>query len=189
MSFTDRFLPFVCEGDTISCLVDGFDIIARIVTDDCLDAPDQRQDGFWPSMTASDAGFIGPGKRSRERFAEAQAQANAVMNAWKAGNWFYCGIVLSVSVAGIELDAHAASLWGIEANLSGDESNSFLTETANELLPEALAAGREALARLIDGEAPIIPRVKIIVSGGVVQEVIVTNGRAEIIIDDRDHTP
>ena len=47
----------------------------------------------------------------------------------------------------IIVDSTQASLWGIEANYPGTD-NSYLTEIANELLPEAIAAGRETLARL-----------------------------------------
>jgi hypothetical protein len=75
MSFTQRFLPFVCEGDSIACSVDDFDFIARIVRDDCTDAPDQLQDGFWPSLYSDHPGFIGPGSNYRQRFAEAEAKA------------------------------------------------------------------------------------------------------------------
>jgi hypothetical protein len=109
------------------------------------------------------------------------------MSAWKAGDWFYCGIVLSVAFEDVVLNASACSLWGIEANYPGSD-NAYLTEVANELLPEALAAARETLSRLKDGRASV-PRVEIIVSGGVVQDVIVTGGKAEIIIDDQDHAP
>ena len=147
MSFAERFESFACEGDTISCQVEGFTITARIVADDCPDAPDQRQDGFWPSLYKDAAGFIGPGNGFRQRFAEAQAKAEAVMEAWRKGEWFYCGIVLSVERDGIELDRHAASLWGIECNYPGSD-NSYLAEVANELLAEALDAGRAAAARL-----------------------------------------
>lgn len=69
------------------------------------------------------------------------------MQAWREDEWFYCGIVLTVSRAGIILDDHAASLWGIEANYP-DSDNAYLTDVANELLPEALDAARAALATL-----------------------------------------
>ena len=147
MTFTERFQSFVCEGDSISCEVAGFEIIARIVRDDCPDPPDERQDGFWPSLYKDAPGFIGPGPNHRQRFAEAQAKAEAVMEAWRKDEWFYCGIVLSVALEGVTLDAHAASLWGIEANYP-DGDNAYLTEVAQELLPEALDAGRAAARRL-----------------------------------------
>ena len=58
--------------------------------------------------------------------------------------WFYCGVVLSASKSGIELTNDAASLWRIEANYPGSD-NSFLSEVANELLPEAILAAEKAL--------------------------------------------
>jgi hypothetical protein len=169
MSFTTPFDSYACKGDMISYEVDGFTVTARIVADDCPDAPEfrgsenapverfpeGRQDGFWPSLYKDAPGFIGeadqesvrgtdsPSERNgfRQRFAEAQAKAEAVMEAWRKGEWFYCGIVLSVERDGIELDRHAASLWGVECNC-------YLATVANELLPEALDAGRAAAARL-----------------------------------------
>lgn len=147
MTFTERFDSFVCAGDTITCTVDGFTVMAAIVLDDCPDAPDQRQDGFWPSLYINDPGFIGPGNNFRERFAKAQTEAEAVMESWRKGDWFYCGIVLSVSLEGVTLDDHTASLWGVEANYPGSD-NAYLTEVANDLLPEALDTARAVLARL-----------------------------------------
>ena len=149
MTFTQHFNTYACEGDTISCEAEGFTVTARIVADDCPDAPDERQDGFWPSLYKDAPGFIGPGNGFRQRFAEAQAKAEAVMEAWRKGEWFYCGIVLSVERDGIDLDRHAASLWGVECNYPGTD-NSYLTCVANELLPEALDAGRVAAARLAE---------------------------------------
>ena len=152
MTFADRFDSFVCAGDTIICEADGFTVMAAIVLDDCPDAPDQRQDGFWTSLYINDPGFIGPGNNFRERFAKAQAEAEAVMESWRNGDWFYCGIVLSVSLEGVTLDTHAASLWGVEANYPGSD-NAYLTEVASDLLPEALDAARAVLARLRDAPA------------------------------------
>jgi len=160
MCFTTKFESFVCEGDSLTCEAAGFEMTARIVRDDCTDAPNERQDGFWPSLYKDAPGFIGAGPNHRERFAQAQARAEAVMEAWRKDKWFYCGIVLSVAFEGVELDSHAASLWGIEANYP-DSDNAYLTDVANELLPEALDAGRAVLARrtsraaaLGDGASP-----------------------------------
>jgi len=147
MAFTERFSDFVCEGDCIACEQDGFRVVARIVRDDCPDAPDQRQDGFWPTLYKDAPGFIGPGKNFRDRFARAQAEAEAVMAAWRRDDWFYCGIVLSVSLDGVILDEHAISLWGVEANYPGSD-NAHLTDAADELLPDAIAIGLRAAQRL-----------------------------------------
>ena len=148
MAFRERFDRYVCEGDSIACEIGGFRVTARIVRDDCMDAPDQRQDGFWPSLYINDPGFIGPGNNFRERLAKAQAEAEAVMDAWRKDDWFYCGIVLAIECEGVELDSTQASLWGIEANYPGSD-NAYLSEVAGELLPDALAAGRTALTRLM----------------------------------------
>ncbi|HBL93826.1 MAG TPA: hypothetical protein DHV57_15205 [Hyphomonas sp.] len=155
MTFIERFQTFVCQGDSIDTEVEGYLITARIVRDDCPDAPDERQNGFWPSLYQDAPGFIGAGNGWRARFDAAQARAEEVMRAWRADEWFYCGIVLSVSLEGVILDAHAVSLWGVEVNYPGSD-NSYLTEVASELLPEALDVGRTSVARmcsaLIGGE-------------------------------------
>ena len=115
--------------------------------DDYLDAPDERQDGFWPSLYKDAPGFIGPGPNHRQRFADAQAEAEAVMAAWRRDEWFYCGIVLSVALEGVTLEPVGAAVFGIEANYPGSD-NAYLTEVAQELLPEALDAGFAAARRL-----------------------------------------
>lgn len=147
MTFTEKFGPFVCEGDTITCKAHGFIFTARIVRDDCGDAPDERQDGFWPSLYKDAAGFIGAGDGWRDRFDAAQARAEAVMESWRKDEWFFCGVVISVRFDGIAIDDHAASLWGIEANYP-DSDNAYLAEVANELLPEAITAAKAERARL-----------------------------------------
>ena len=95
MTFTQKFDDYVCLGDTITCEVDGFTVTARIAHDETPDAPDARQDGIWPSLYKDDAGFIRSGNGFRDRFAKAQAKAEAVMAAWKNDEWFYCGVILS----------------------------------------------------------------------------------------------
>jgi hypothetical protein len=147
MMFAQGFPSYVCPGDSVSCDAGPFTVLAQVVPDDCPDAPDQRQDGFWPSLYKEAPGFIGPGPNHRQRFAEAQAKAEAVMDGWRKGDWFYCGIVLSVLLEDVVLASHAASLWGIEANYPGAD-NSYLSEVANELLPEAVAMARGKLTRL-----------------------------------------
>jgi len=146
MTFTQKFDDYVCIGDTITCTVDGYTVTARISHDDTPDAPDQRQDGFWPSFYKDDAGFIDVGNGWRDRFDKAQKHAERVMAAWKNDEWFYCGIILSVAIDCLTLDRFAASLWGIEANYP-DSDNAYLSEVANELLPEALEAAKAERTR------------------------------------------
>mgnify|MGYP000710594792 FL=1 len=146
MTFTQKFDSFVCIGDSITCELDGYTITARIAHDDTPDAPDERQDGFWPSLYPDNAGFIGAGNGWRDRFNAAQARAERVMAAWKTDDWYYCGVILSVAIDDLTLTDHAASLWGIEANYP-DSDNAYLAEVANELLPDALAAAKAERAR------------------------------------------
>ena len=91
MSFLQKFDGFVCLGDSITCEVGAYTVTARIAHDDTPDRPDQRQDGFWPSLYKDDAGFIGAGNGFRDRFDKAQAKAQAIMDTWKNDEWFYCG--------------------------------------------------------------------------------------------------
>lgn len=145
--FTEPFCAFVCPGDAISCEVDGLVFTARVHPDDCPDAPDQRQDGFWPSLYKDAPGFIGPGNDFRARFVQAQAEAEAIMESWRRGDWFYCGIIVLAAANGVEIAPHAASLWGIEANYPGSD-NTSLSDIANELLPDAVIEAQALLARL-----------------------------------------
>lgn len=179
--FTKKFDSFVCEGDTITCEVDGFDVTARIERDNDHGEPWKNEDGHGPVSE-----WVRRGKRPGERvlnedrgsfryydyeeaikiakrdgwgtmrpFTGTPAQLAAIavdedfaaLKAWCNDEWWYCGVVLSVEREGVTLDEHAASLWGIECNYpTGD--NAYLTEVANELLSEALEAGRAVLEKL-----------------------------------------
>lgn len=65
---------------------------------------------------------------------------------WKNDEWFYCGLILSVSRNGVQLSDHAASLWGIECNFG--DNNDHLSEMALELQGEALAVAYVERARI-----------------------------------------
>lgn len=145
--FTQGFEKYVCIGDSITCEVEGYAVTARIFPDDNPARPDERQDGFWPSLYKDAAGFIGTGPNWRERFDVAKARAEAVMDAWEKDEWFYGGIVLSVSFQSIPIKDNAISLWGVEANYPGG-NNTYLTQAANDLLPDALSVAKAEHARL-----------------------------------------
>lgn len=127
--FTSQFNEFVCAGDTIMCSVDGFEITATVVHDDDASPEDLNAPGFWVGD---------PTRGERE-----------IIDAWKRDEWFYAGIVLSVSRNGVTLDDHAVSLWGVEANFPESDDNSHLTEVANDLLQDAVEQGRKILKLLI----------------------------------------
>jgi len=70
------------------------------------------------------------------------------LRAWCNNEWCYVGVVLSVSKNGITLDDCAASLWGIEST-SNDNEMDYFTDIADELLGEAVKAGKAALETLV----------------------------------------
>lgn len=119
-----QFDKYVCVGDTITWNKDGFDFTARIAHD-----YDTKPTDF-ECYTPED------------------------VQRWKNDEWFYCGVVLAVTLQGIDLDHHAASLWGIDCNFGDD--NAYLSEIAQELEHEALETARAEVARIREvlGQVP-----------------------------------
>lgn len=145
--FTKDFPAFACDGDTIRCTVEGFDCIAFVERDDNSDAPDQRQDGFWPSLDPSDAGYIG--SKSKSSLRRHMKRAKAIMDAWRNDEWDYCGVCVVVERNGVCLTGkYGNALWGIERNYPSSHSNAYLRATANELLDEALEQAKAKLTEL-----------------------------------------
>jgi len=136
IKFTETFGDgggYVCAFDTITLEAEGFTFTARIEFDPDTGIDD---DGYSHNVDQEVTGCDD----------EQQIKLLAARAAWEADEWFYCGVVVSVSKAGIEFPG-VASLWGIECNYpEGD--NSYLTEVANELLSEALDVGRQAIHEL-----------------------------------------
>lgn len=118
MAFTTPFDRYVCPGDQIVTTDGPFEIVAHIVHDEYTRPEDC--DGAYDDHQLA---------------------------AWHNDAWFFCGIVLDVLLDGIPVAPHAAAIWGLEANLNGD--NAYLTEVANELLPEALDEAKATAKKLI----------------------------------------
>ena len=153
-AFSKSFSNYVCEGDKITGTYEGWKVTARIARDDSIDAPDERDDGFWPSLDPDECGYIG--SNDQAEFERQQANALKVLAAWENDEWFYRGVVISVArpvkvkgrvIDEIVLSDHAASLWGIECNFP-ESDNSYLTEVANGLLPEAVEFAGECLRQM-----------------------------------------
>jgi hypothetical protein len=112
-----QFPAYACVGDTIAWTREGFDFVARLEYDNDTKPSD------------SDCCTLDDVKR------------------WLNDEWFYVGMVLSVSRNGVELSKNAASLWGIECNFS-DTSSAYLSEVAQELEAEALETAQAEVARI-----------------------------------------
>jgi hypothetical protein len=152
MSKLPKFGTYVCDGDKITWMKDGYEITAFIVHDDCGDKPDQRDDGFWPSLNPKAAGYIG--RRSKKTLAKHMARAQAVMDAWLKDEWWYVGVCVTVSFDGVPLTGdYDHALWSVECNypqrdMRRRNPNAYLTEVARELAGEALEAAKTKLADL-----------------------------------------
>jgi hypothetical protein len=154
--FTKEFDSYVCEGDSITCTVAGFDCRATLYRDDCRDRPDESDCGFWPSLDPTKAGYIGP--KSRHALARATAKAQRIMEAWQNDEWHYFGVAITVSKNGVELTSeYGNALWGIEGNWpgyrKGRNPNKYFRQVANELLPDAIKEAEAKLELLCDCEA------------------------------------
>lgn len=116
MSTIPKFNSYVCIDDTVNWSHDGFDFTARIV-------------------------FDYDSKPSDSECYDEQEIKN-----WKNDEWFFCGVILSVSFKGVELDNNAASLWVIECNIGGN--NDYLSEVCEELQSEAFDVAKSEFNRI-----------------------------------------
>lgn len=149
--FKKNFSQFVCDGDSRVCEVDGFRCVATLHYDDDTTPPDQRIEGFWPSLDPKNPGYIGP--KSRSSLARAQARAQAVMDAWLKDEWHYFGVAVTVWKEYAQLTGdYDHALWGIEGNYptarKGANPNTYFRDVANEYLPQALTAAKAKIAAL-----------------------------------------
>ena len=120
-AFKTDFAPYVCEGDNISCELDGFTFTATLHRD-----YDSRPDEY-------------------------ECYTAKQIAAWKNDDWHYFGVVISVHCDDIEISDHAASLWSIEGNFPSRRKNpnKYFREVANDLLSEALDVARRESARIV----------------------------------------
>lgn len=118
-----QFKSYALVGDSITWQKDGFDITATLHADQ--DSHVNNYDCYSPIK----------------------------IKQWMNDEWFFVGVVLSVSKGGILIDKHAASLWGIECNYN-KKGNKYLAQIAQELESEALEAARERIEQMIKVLAP-----------------------------------
>lgn len=108
--------------------------------DDTADAPDERDEGFWPSLDPEDCGFIGEDKGAAE-FAEAMQAAEQRMQAWRDDEWEFVGVVarahIAVPIGGGAFCTYmldSPGLWGVES-----DSPDYIAEVFEEQKGELLA--------------------------------------------------
>ena len=135
--FKEKFGEYVYEWDSITVEKNGLIFTATIEHDADYHIDDDDSHNVDQSVTGCNA-------RQQKRLLNAR-------RAWFNDEWFYCGIVVSIKTnTGMVLNNHAASLWGIEANYPMSDKrrrnpNTYLTDVANELLPEAEEAAKKKI--------------------------------------------
>jgi len=132
-TFTGKFNKYAVDNDTISVDVEGFTVTATLRHDSESHIDDDDCHNIDQSVTGCND--------------KQQAKLLKARREWELCNWFYCGIVMSVSRNGIMLDDHTDSLWRIECNYP-DSDNSYLTEAANDMIDNAVEIGKDILEKL-----------------------------------------
>ena len=122
--FPSCFDRFVCIGDKLTFRQGDFVFDATICYDEDRSIDDDDCHNIDQNVTGCD-------DKQQKKLLDARL-------AWFRDEWFYCGLVLSVSHDSGAQWRHVESLWGIEANYP-ESDNSYLTEIANEMLPQAFA--------------------------------------------------
>jgi hypothetical protein len=110
----------------------------RIETrDDNSEAPDERDEGFWPSLDKDAAGWIGD--NPEVSFEEQERKANERMIAWERDEWYYIGIQARAHVTvvcngtGTMLQFDSPGLWGIESDSGPEYINEVFQEECEKL--------------------------------------------------------
>lgn len=112
-----KFDSYACAGDSIKWTAEGFELVATLEHD-----TDTKPTDY-------------------------ECYSVDRIKRWKNDEWFYVGVVIAVLFNGHEITDHAASLWGIECNLS-KKSNAYLSEVAQELQCEAIKEAKTQAARI-----------------------------------------
>jgi hypothetical protein len=173
--FTKKFDTYACDGDSITCEVDGFVVTATIEYDDSSGEPWNENDGHGPVsdwttrdknpgeiVLCSDDYHRGSkryynyqeavkiahkdwGFKAGKESADAAIRDFERLKAWCNNVWHYVGVCVHVSRKGIKLTDKYGNALW---GIESDEGD-HLTEVANDLLEEALNEARKKLAELV----------------------------------------
>lgn len=113
-----QFNSFALGGDSITWEKEGFTLTARLRYDD------------------------------QTRPTDYECYSPLKIKQWKNDEWFYVGVIVSVSKNGVMLDDHAASLWGVDCNYN-KTSNKYLAIVAQDMENEAIECGKLEVEKMI----------------------------------------
>lgn len=116
-------------------------VITRLLEDDDSgDRPDERDEGFYPSLDASAAGYVGAG--NEHDYNRQMDIARRRIALFDNGIWNYVGVRavanISIAIGGNSICTYqlkSAGLWGIES----DSEESYLQEVFEEQAEELRA--------------------------------------------------
>ena len=133
IQFKEKFRRYVCGGDSISLDIDNITITATIWHDLDHGPPDKEDEGFFPSRNKESPWYVPP-----EEFEEAHKKACILLEQYHDREWGYFWMEMSIYIGESLIDNNLDSMGGLWGNHPKDPTNSFLQDTANELLPEAV---------------------------------------------------
>jgi len=104
------------------------------------EAPDQNDEGFWPSQDSEAAGYCG--EHTDEEFEQLLEDAQQRFNDWENGVWEYVGVrakaTVYIPIGGNSfhiMEMQSAGLWGIESD-AGDYLDDVYQEEKDGLILE-----------------------------------------------------
>lgn len=113
-----KFSSYVCPGDYVETHKGPFTLRATVLRDIDSHIDDDDCHNQDQSVTGAD-------DKTFARILQAR-------KAWENGEWFYCGLIVSVWLDGEEIEDNVDSLWGLEANYP-ESDNSHLSDVADDL--------------------------------------------------------
>ncbi|MDR7061194.1 MULTISPECIES: hypothetical protein [unclassified Sphingopyxis] len=118
--------------------------------------PDERDEGFWPSLDPEAPGYIGDplptdvnGSQHAAEYEQQTHFATARMAAFEAGDWEYIGLrcraIIHIPIGGNSfrvLTIESAGLWGVESDAPDDYVRKVFGDERETLLSELRTLGR-----------------------------------------------
>lgn len=136
--------------------------------DDSSDRPDERDEGFWPSLDPDACGYIGDaephdvnGREQAKRFDDALEAAETRMAEWESDDWHFVGVVarahLFIPAGGNSFACYtldSPGIWGIESD-AGDYLREQFEQQKEELRDHlaTLAAAMIRPAAIVEEDA------------------------------------
>jgi len=101
----------------------------------------------WGYDGKSAAEHVAAGLTRRQVAANAARADFAALRAWCRDDWYYAGVVVTISDAEEDVELASASIWRVDVNYPGSD-NAYIDEIAADVLADALHDARARRARI-----------------------------------------